>query len=263
VSPSEKAILEAECPGIDVRIISNIHQIDEAEPPGLEGRRNIVFIGGFEHPPNPDAVLFFARAIFPRVRDQLPDVVFQVIGPDAPLEILELASPSIQILGFVPEVKPIFDRARVSVAPLRFGAGVKGKVNQSMALGVPTVVTSIAAEGMYLVHEENAMIADDPECFADAVVRLYSSSDLWKRLSVNGRESVRRHFSVEAASQRVDELLEWAGLGLPSPRRCAKMLRVESGHETSSLRGKFRAHGRSTKPSPGPQLPTSYIHGSG
>jgi len=236
VSPTEKAILEAECPGIGVRIISNIHQIDEAEPPGLEGRRNIVFIGGFEHPPNPDAVLFFARAIFPRVRDQLPDVVFQVIGPDAPPEILELASPSIQILGFVPEVKPIFDRARVSVAPLRFGAGVKGKVNQSMALGVPTVVTSIAAEGMYLVHEENAMIADDPECFADAVVRLYSSSELWKRLSVNGRESVRQHFSVEAASQRVDELLEWAGLGVSSRRLIDKTLRSDRSHEFSSSR---------------------------
>ena len=114
----------------------------------------------FDHAPNVDAVLYFAREIFPRILDRIPDAMFQVIGPDPTPEICRLASPSIHILGFVPDVKPIFDRARVSVAPLRFGAGVKGKVNQSMSLGVPTVVTSIAAEGMYLTHGENAMIAD-------------------------------------------------------------------------------------------------------
>ena len=90
---------------------------------------------------------------------------------------------------------------------------MKGKVNQSMALGVPTVVTSIAAEGMHLRHEHDVMIADDPEAFAAAVVRLYSSEELWNRLSANGRASVRKHFSVEASSHRVDELLEWAGVG--------------------------------------------------
>ena len=124
----------------------------------------------------------------------------------------ELACPSIQVLGYVPDVGPIFDRARVSVAPLRFGAGVKGKVNQSMALGVPTVLTSIAAEGMYLVHEENALIADDPDRFADEVVRLWTSRELWERVSAQGLESIREHFSVEAAAKPIDELLEWAGL---------------------------------------------------
>ena len=181
VSPFEKGILEKECPGIDVRILSTIYPLEERDVPGFDGRRDIVFIGGFQHLPNADAVLYFAREIFPLVRDRLPDAVFQVIGPDAPPEILALASPSIQILGHVPDVRPLFDRARVSVAPLRFGAGVKGKVNQSMALGVPTVVTSIAAEGMYLVHENNAMIAEDPERFADAVVRLWTTPSFGRR----------------------------------------------------------------------------------
>ena len=77
---------------------------------------------------------------------------------------------------------------------------------------MPTVVTSVAAEGMHLVDGRDAMIADDPERFADAVMRLYTSPELWNRLSANGRASVRKHFSVEATAQRVDELLEWAGL---------------------------------------------------
>jgi GT2 family glycosyltransferase/glycosyltransferase involved in cell wall biosynthesis len=212
VSPVEKAILARECPGIDVRVVSTIYPLPERDCPGLEDRRNIIFIGGFEHPPNCDAVLYFAREIFPRVRALVPDAVFQVIGPLPPPEIRRLCSPSFEILGHVPDVRPCFDRARISVAPLRFGAGVKGKVNQSMSLGVPAVVTSIAAEGMYLVHEENAMIADEPESFAEAIERVWTSPDLWKRLSAGGRKNVREHFSVEVATRRIDELLEWAGL---------------------------------------------------
>ncbi len=98
------------------------------------------------------------------------------------------------------------------MAPLRFGAGVKGKVNQAMSLGVPTVVTSIAAEGMYLVHEDNAMIADDAGRFADAVVRLWTSRKLWEKVSSNGRENIRRHFSREAAARSIADLLNWADL---------------------------------------------------
>ncbi len=90
VSPVEKEILEAECPGIDVRILSTIHQVEETEIPGFDGRRNIVFIGGFQHLPNPDAVLYFAREIFPLVRERLPDAVFQIIGPDTPPEVVAL-----------------------------------------------------------------------------------------------------------------------------------------------------------------------------
>jgi O-antigen biosynthesis protein len=213
VSPIEKAVLEAECGHeIQVRILSNILPIPENNPSGYEHRRDILFIGGFDHAPNIDAVLFFAQEIFPRIQRRIPEAVFQVIGPYPTPEISRLNSPSVQILGFVPEVKPIFDRAKVSVAPLRFGAGVKGKVNQSMSFGVPTVVTSIAAEGMYLTHAENAMIADDPQPFADAVIALYTSPGLWQKVSRNGLRNVIDHFSIEAAARPIDDLLAWAGL---------------------------------------------------
>jgi GT2 family glycosyltransferase len=212
VSPAEKTILEGECPEVDVRVLSNIQVIPESEPPGLERRRSIVFIGSFEHAPNTDAVCYFAKEVFPRVSARIPEAVFQVIGPDPPRQVRELAGPNIEVLGHVADVRTCFNRARVSVAPLRFGAGVKGKVNQSMALGVPTVVTSVAAEGMYLDHQQNALIADDPESFAAAVIQVWTSPDLWRRISAGGRKTVREHFSVEAASRRVDELLTWAGL---------------------------------------------------
>jgi glycosyltransferase involved in cell wall biosynthesis len=215
VSAIEKELLEAECDHeIEVRLMPTIYPVIKGRPREFEGRKDILFIGGFDHAPNVDAVLYFAREIFPRVLEKIPGAKFKVIGPDPTMEVRALESANIEILGFVPEVDPIFDRVRVSVAPIRYGAGVKGKVNQSMALGVPVVVTSIAAEGMYLVHEQSAMIADDPASFADAVVRLYTSRALWESVSANGLQNLRDHFSVEAAARPIDELLEWAGLSV-------------------------------------------------
>jgi glycosyltransferase involved in cell wall biosynthesis len=167
-------------------------------------------------------VLYFAREIFPRVRARVREAVFRVIGAEPTPEIRDLAGPDIEIVGSVDDVAPYFERARLSVAPLRYGAGVKGKVNQSMALGVPVVVTSIAAEGMYLEHEENALIADAPESFAAAVVRLWRSEELWERLSRGGRANVEEHFSVEAASRRIDDLLAWAGLATEAARALSR-----------------------------------------
>jgi len=212
VSPIEKGILEAECPGIKVILLPNIMDIPSIEPPGFDARRDLVFIGGFGHPPNVDAVVYFVERILPRIVEKLPDVVFQIVGSNMPAEIRRLTGEHVRALGYVPDVRPIFDKSRVAVAPIRFGAGVKGKVNQSMAHGVPTVVSTIAAEGMHLAHELNAMIADDPAGFADAVVRLYTCQDLWDRISANGRENVREHFSVESVSPQIDELLAFAGL---------------------------------------------------
>ena len=239
VSAIEKAVLEAEC-GIeaDVRILSNIHPVATSPPRGYDERRDIVFIGGFDHQPNVDAVLFFAHEIFPLVRERIAGAVLQVIGPYPTPEISGLASDRIKILGFVPDVKPYFDRARLSVAPLRFGAGVKGKVNQSMSLGVPTVVTDVAAEGMYLTHEVDAMIADGAEHFADAVVRLWSSPDLWLKISANGIRSLHQHFSVEAATRPIEELLAWAGLS------ATVKIEEERGHERA--RSRSRSEGRSS-----------------
>ncbi len=212
VSPIEKEILAEECPDCDVRVLPTIYPIDERDRPGYEDRRDIIFIGNFRHMPNVDAILHFIREIFPRIHERLPEATLNVIGPHPAPEIVECAGPSIRILGHVPDVEPIFDRARVSVAPIRFGAGVKGKINQSMALGVPVVASSIAAEGMYLVHEHSAIIADDPESFVDAVIRLWTLRELWQRVAANGRRNLRDHFSVEAAKKPIDELLEWAGL---------------------------------------------------
>jgi glycosyltransferase involved in cell wall biosynthesis len=103
-------------------------------------------------------------------------------------------------------VGSFFDSVRLSVSPLRFGAGVKGKINQSMAFGVPVVATSIAVEGMNLVDQEDVLVADEPEDFARALIELYQSEDLWKRLSQNGIKKTQELYSTEVAREKLEFL---------------------------------------------------------
>ncbi len=199
VSTVEQELLHELVPGADVRVVSNIHGASDA-PAGREGRRNLVFVGSYRHPPNVDAARWMVQDILPRVRERLPDLELQLVGADAPPEILALANwPGVRYLGHVPDLDPILDASLASVAPLRFGAGIKGKVNQSLARGLPVVATTCAVEGMFLRDGDDVLVADDADAFADAIIRLASEPDLWKRLQSAGLENTRRHFSRDAA----------------------------------------------------------------
>lgn len=206
VSDAELALLRAERPEARLHRVSNIHRILGSDTP-FEERRDILFIGAFAHPPNTDAVRWLASEILPRVRAELPDLQCHVIGANPPAEILSLVAPGLILHGYVPDVAPFFSQCRLSVAPLRYGAGVKGKVNQSLAHGLPVVVTSPAAEGMYLKDGESALIADDADAFASAVVRLYSDRGLWNRLSMAGLVVMEAHFSFAAARRALAEIV--------------------------------------------------------
>ena len=122
-------------------------------------------------------------------------------------DIRALAGPRLILHGYVPDVAPYFIGCRLSVAPLRYGAGVKGKVNQSLAHGLPVVVTSQAAEGMYLVDGESALIADEPTGFAAAIVRLHGDEALWTRLSAGGLQVMEDHFSFAAGRRAIEEVV--------------------------------------------------------
>ena len=206
VSEVERALLAIDATGADVRVLSNLHR--ETPPgPAWSQRDGLLFVGGFRHPPNVDAVLWFAREVLPRIRAVRPTLEFHCVGGDVPNEIARLAElPGIRIHGHVPDLQPLLDGARVSIAPLRYGAGVKGKVNQAMAHGLPVVATTAAVEGMHLRDGEDVLVADDAAAFADSVLRLHGDEALWARLSANGRDNVARHFSLDAARAVVREL---------------------------------------------------------
>lgn len=203
VSEIERALLRADAPDARVELLSNLHRIAGAGLPFAQ-RRDLVFVGGFRHPPNVDAVRWFVQEAFPSIHARLPDLRFHCIGSHTPPEIETLAAqPGVIVHGHVADIDPFMDGSRIAIAPLRYGAGVKGKINLSMAHGQPVVATSCAVEGMHLRDGEDVLVADDPQAFADAVVRLYEDEALWNALARNGLASVERNFSLEAARETV------------------------------------------------------------
>ena len=207
VSEAERALLAQDAPHAKVEVLSNLHHV---AGPGLPYalRHNLVFVGGFRHPPNVDAVQWFVSSVFPLIRARLPEVKFHCIGGDVPEEIAALAAqPGVQVHGHVPDITAYMDGARIAIAPLRYGAGVKGKVNLSMAHGQPVVATSCAVEGMHLRAGEDVLVADEAQAFADAVLMAYGDAALWQRLSANGLHNVERHFSLEAGRDVVRRVL--------------------------------------------------------
>lgn len=202
VSDEERALLADAAPGVPVFVVSNIHRV-AAAPSWGEERRSILFLGNFHHDPNVDAVRNLALTILPLVRRTLPDVTLEIAGGYPPGTIEDLAGEGIVIHGHVPDLGPLFGRARVFAAPLRYGAGVKGKLHMSMAYGVPFVTTSVGAEGMHLHDGTNALIADDEHAFAACITRMYTDRDLWERTAAAAQDVLRRHFSEDAARAEI------------------------------------------------------------
>ncbi len=209
VSPVELEVLAREVPQATVTVQTLIHHPVE-KPRGFAGREGIMFVGGYRHPPNVDAALFYCREVAPILRERLPGVTTYLIGSNAPAAITKLAGDGIEVVGYVPEIEEWLDKCRLSISPLRYGAGVKGKINHSMSRGLPVVATTPSVEGMHLVPDEEILIGDDPAAFADAIVRLYNDEALWSRLSIAGLANIRRHFSAEAAETALQRTFELA-----------------------------------------------------
>lgn len=203
VSEIERELLRTDAPNARVDVLSNLHRI-AGSGEAFAQRRDVVFVGGFRHPPNVDAVRWFVDEVWPNAHARLPDARFHCIGSDTPPDIEALAArPGVLVHGHVADIDPYMRGARIAVAPLRYGAGVKGKVNLSMAHGQPVVATACAVEGMHLRDGIDALVADDPHAFADALVRLYEDEALWTTIARNGLDNVARHFSLDAARETV------------------------------------------------------------
>ncbi len=205
VSPVEQEILSRDAPGVGVDVLSNVHEIYGCRKAFAE-RRDLLFVGGFQHPPNSDAVTWFVGEVLPTVLERIPDLRLHVIGSKVTDAIRALASEHVIVHGFVEDIAPAMDEARISIAPLRYGAGVKGKVNMAMSYGLPVVATPMAVEGMHVQSGQEVLIADTAAAYADAVIALYNDEVLWKRLSANGLDNVRAHFSFEVAEKAIHRI---------------------------------------------------------
>lgn len=186
---------------------------------GATGRRFVAFLGGYRHTPNVDAVEWFLDTIWPRVRAGAPDAEFLLAGAHLPETLRARTDDGLRVLGHVDDLEDFFRYVRVMVVPLRYGAGLKGKVLTSLGHGVPLVATPIAVEGLGFDAACCAVVADQPEAFAQGILELLRDDGLWNRLARDGREAVQRHFGYEVVRERLAGLLDRLGADAPTRAR--------------------------------------------
>ncbi|HTH99302.1 MAG TPA: glycosyltransferase [Acidisoma sp.] len=208
-STIEAEVLASELPGAPVAVWPLMYEVFGTSQTFAE-RRDICFLGGYRHTPNVDAVMYFISDIFPLIRAADPSIRFIIAGANAPQSVRELAGDGIEFVGLVEDLRDLFDRCRVFVCPLRYGAGAKGKVMSALSYGLPIVSSAIGVEGAGLADEEHVLVADSPEDFASATLRLYNDETLWNRLSRAGQVLLEEHFSTGMGAQVLNSAIDRA-----------------------------------------------------
>ena len=208
LSRFEMELLKGLTPNAKLFEIPIVREVPAASPNGFEQRRDIVFVGGFEHQPNVDAVQWFVAEVMPLLQESGFAGQFVVVGSNMPAHIKALERPGIVMRGFVQDLEEFFSEIRLSVAPLRYGAGLKGKVISSLSYGVPVVATSVAVEGGGFKDGENVVVADEPGQMSAAIMQLYAHPELWNRQARAGRQFFIDNFSVETVTGMLGRLFE-------------------------------------------------------
>ena len=179
--------------------------------PSFEERNYFVFIGNFLHEPNWNAVQYLKETIWPLIRKQLPEAVLHIYGAYPSQKVLQLHQPKqgFYIMGRADDAQEVVKNARVVLAPLRFGAGIKGKLLEAMQCGTPSVTTTIGAESMCGDLPWNGFVTDNPQVFADKAIELYQEKLLWLKAQKNGFEIVeKRYLKSVFENDFVEHILE-------------------------------------------------------
>lgn len=188
--------------------IGNIHQYIKISNSLLfEERTDLLFIGGFDHKPNVDAVMYLYDEIMPLLWQSMPHVTISIIGSNPPEAILNLNSNQFKIIGFVKDVAPYFLNSKIFVAPLRYGAGIKGKIGQSLEFGLPLVTTAIGAEGFDFGLNRDYVVGNTSQEIVDKIILLYQNKEVWNKISLDS-EQVIAPFSTYNIEQKILSLLK-------------------------------------------------------
>jgi glycosyltransferase involved in cell wall biosynthesis len=208
-SAAEAELLREIAPGVAVHVVPwtvPLRELIGKAPRKTCAKPAMAFIGGYGHPPNVDAAQWAAKNVMPLVRPQVPGIELLLVGSRMPSEVSSLAAKDIVPLGFVPSLDSVFERVRLTIAPLRFGAGLKGKVLESMAAGVPCVMTPVAAEGLDLPEELAWLVGDEPDLLADRIAELCRDEARYQRIA----KACKEHIAANYAPERIDALIHEA-----------------------------------------------------
>ncbi|MGD1319411.1 glycosyltransferase family 4 protein [Chryseobacterium sp. 2R14A] len=211
ISDKEKEFMKSFVDESKLVTVSNVHnlKVKPEEMPSFEKREGIFFIGTFLHDPNVDAVEILYHKIMPLVWQKMPDLKITIIGSEAPESIQNMNSEKFEIAGYVENIIPYYEKCFASVSPLRFGAGVKGKIGQALEYTLPVLTTEIGAEGMFLENRITALISrnDDYQKFADHIVEICTDQELWNTLHHNSEKGIYP-FSIDAQRDEVLKLFK-------------------------------------------------------
>jgi glycosyltransferase involved in cell wall biosynthesis len=169
-------------------------------------RSGVAFIGGYGHAPNVDGAKWLMNSLMPRVRWQDPAIECLLVGSALPDELRHIQADGVTLVGHVDDLSTIFDRVRLTVAPLSYGAGIKGKILDSLAAGIPCVYTTLAAEGMNLPEALEPCRADNARTIASAICDLHANAELYEKCC----EAGLKYVADELSEERIDQAMRRA-----------------------------------------------------
>jgi glycosyltransferase involved in cell wall biosynthesis len=204
---AEAEYLARAAAGANVRVVPWTVPLRQTTVPRAARLDTVSFIGGFRHPPNPDAARWLVNEIMPLVWREHPRMQCVIAGSDWPEDPAWLTDERVRLVGQFDRLSEVLDATLLTVAPLRFGAGVKGKVLDSMAAGVPCVMSSIAAEGIPLDERLRDLVADDAVSIAARICGLRANDARYQAYSLFGMAMIAEQFSAEVLERAIEACL--------------------------------------------------------
>jgi len=214
-SRRDEELVQRDCPRVRTAVVPNGVDVNEFTASVGTGESDVLlFFGAINYYPNQEAVTHFIDHVFPLIKHRRPQVKFRILGPGAPDSVLARQGNGVEILGMVDEVAPHIERASAVVVPLRLGGGTRLKIVEAMAKGKPVISTRLGAEGIDVTHDENVLLADEPQDFANQVERILSSSELAERIGRGGRKLVEDRYSWGSITETLEKFYETLGARL-------------------------------------------------
>ena len=197
-SETEKDIIKEIAPDVNCKTVPLVFFNKSHQKKYNPLKKDLIFVGGFKHSPNIDGILWFINDVFPQVQQEIPEIVINIIGSNAPKKIKKLEDINIKILGYVDDntLEDYYNKCRVCVVPLRYGAGIKGKVLEAMYNQIPVITTNIGAEGLPDI-DKCLSIEDDTNKFAKALVELYYNEELQQKLIEKSHKYIMKNYTME------------------------------------------------------------------
>jgi glycosyltransferase involved in cell wall biosynthesis len=218
VSAQDKKALMQACvdtrqeykPNAQITVIPITVDTDELTPINRENQsKNILTLGTLHYPPNADGIRWFAQEVFPLILHKMPDAQLTIVGKNPPADFIQMAKEKpnkISVTGYIPDLTPCYKSSAVVVVPVRAGGGIKVRILEAFALGMPVVTTKVGLEGIKAKPDVDVLVADDAQTFAVSVIELLSNPEKQKQLSQNGRFIAETHYHWQRALSKLESI---------------------------------------------------------